>query len=121
MTSAAVLLVGLTTMLLLGGDVREAFWPLILLWAGSTVVFVLFGAYVVHRLVVRPLKILAAEADVLAAGGTPSAPVAYETRELGELAERYRGMAEELLDMHSHAVRVEKLATIGQLAAGEAH
>ena len=108
-------------MLLLGGDVREAFWPLIILWLGSTVVFVLFGAHVVHRLVIRPLRILAAEADVLAAGGTPSAPVAYETRELGELAERYRGMAEELLDMHSHAVRVEKLASIGQLAAGVAH
>jgi hypothetical protein len=49
-TSAAVLLVGLTTVLLLGGDVREAFWPLVGLWVGSTVVFVLFGAYVVHRL-----------------------------------------------------------------------
>ena len=120
-TSAAVLLVGLTTMLLLGGDVREAFWPLVALWAGSTVVFVLFGAYVVHRLVIRPLRVLAAEADGLAAGDLVAAPPAYETRELGELAGRYRSMAEELLDMQSHAVRVEKLAGIGCLAAGVAH
>lgn len=120
-TSAAVLIVGLTTMLLLGGDVREAFWPLVALWAGSTVIFVLFGAYVVHRLVIRPLGELAAEADHLAAGEPPRAPVAYETRELGELAGRYRSMAEDLLDMRSHAVRVEKLAGIGCLAAGVAH
>jgi two-component system, NtrC family, sensor kinase len=120
-TSAAVLLVGLTTMLLLGGDVREALWPLVALWAGSTLVFVLFGAYVVHRLIIRPLRVLAAEADVLAAGEIPAEPAAYETRELGELADRYRGMAEELLDVHGHVVRVEKLAAIGRLAAGVAH
>ena len=120
-TSAAVLLVGLTTMLLLGGNVREALWPLVALWAGSTVVFVLFGAYVVHRLIIRPLRVLAAEADVLASGEIPPQPAAYETRELGELADRYRGMADELLDVHSHVVRVEKLAGIGRLAAGVAH
>jgi two-component system NtrC family sensor kinase len=120
-TSAAVLLVGLTTVLLLGGDVREAFWPLVGLWVGNTLVFVLFGGYVVHRLVVRPLEILAAEADILAGGDLPAEPAAYETSELDELAARYRGMAEELLDVHSHVVRVEKLAGLGRLAAGVAH
>src|SRR5512132_3924086 len=84
-TSAAVLLVGLTTVLLLGGDVRETLWPLLGLWVGSTVVFVLFGAYVVHRLVVRPLAVLATEADALAAGDLPPTPAVYETRELVEL------------------------------------
>ena len=120
-TSAAVLLVGLMTVLLLGGDVREALWPLVGLWVGSTVVFVLFGAYVVHRLVIRPLGVLAAEADTLAGGELPAAAAAYETRELAELAARYRGMAAELLDVHSHVVRVEKLAGLGRLAAGVAH
>jgi two-component system NtrC family sensor kinase len=119
-TSAAVLLVGLTTTLLLGGDVREAVWPLVGLWAGNTMVFVLFGAHVVRRLIVRPLEALAAEAEVLARGGPP-APSEYDTRELADLAERYRAMAGELLDVHSHVVRVEKLAGLGRLAAGVAH
>jgi two-component system, NtrC family, sensor kinase len=119
-TSAAVLLVGLTTLVLVGGDVHELFWPLIGLWIGNSVVFVLFGGYVVHRLVVRPLQLLAAEADTLAAGGQP-AETAYETRELADLSGRYRAMADELLDVHSHVVRVEKLAGIGRLAAGVAH
>jgi signal transduction histidine kinase len=120
-TSAAVILVGLNTVLLLGGDLREAWWPLVVLWLGSTLVFVLFGGYLVHRLVVRPLRQLAAEADTLARGTVPADPPGYETRELGELADRYRAMAEELLDAQSHMVRVEKLAGIGHLAAGVAH
>jgi signal transduction histidine kinase len=119
-TSAAVLLVGLTTLLLLGGNLREALWPLIGLWAGNTVVFVLFGVYLVRRLVIRPIEALTAEADVLAAGGQPPG-TAYETRELSDLSARYREMADELLDVQSHVVRVEKLAGLGTLAAGVAH
>ena len=120
-TSAAVILVGLTTVLLNGGDVRVTLWPLISLWVGSTAVFVLFGAYLVHRSVVRPLGVLAAEADRLAVGALPSPPPVYETAELDQLSARYRAMAEDLLDAQSHIVRVEKLAGIGQLAAGVAH
>ncbi|HEX6104549.1 MAG TPA: histidine kinase dimerization/phospho-acceptor domain-containing protein, partial [Gemmatimonadales bacterium] len=120
-TSAAVILVGLNTVLLLGGDLREAWRPLVALWAGSTIVFLLFGAYLVHRLVVHPLRRLTDEAETLARGTVPDEPPAYETLELEALAERYRAMAEELLDAQSHAVRVEKLAGIGRLAAGVAH
>jgi hypothetical protein len=120
-TSAAVILVGLTTVLLNGGDVRQTFWPLVSLWLGSTAVFVLFGAYLVHRSVVGPLGVLAAEADGLAVGGLPNPPPIYETAELDRLSARYRAMAEDLLDAQSHIVRVEKLAGIGQLAAGVAH
>ena len=120
-TSAAVILVGLTTVLLNGGDVRVTLWPLVSLWVGSTAVFVLFGAYLVHRSVVRPLGVLAAEADRLAVGALPSPPPVYETAELNQLSARYRAMAEDLLDAQSHIVRVEKLAGIGQLAAGVAH
>jgi signal transduction histidine kinase len=120
-TSAAVILVGLNTVLLLGGDLRDAWRPLVALWLGSTLVFVLFGGYLVHRLVIRPLHQLAEEADTLARGVVPADPPAYETLELGTLADRYRAMAEELLDAQSHMVRVEKLAGIGRLAAGVAH
>jgi signal transduction histidine kinase len=122
-TSAAVIVVGVTTVVLNGGDLRETLWPLIALWLGSTAVFVLFGAYLVHRSVVRPLTVLAAEADDLAAGALPGRGAAptYETAELDLLSARYRAMAEDLLDAQSHIVRVEKLAGIGQLAAGVAH
>ncbi|MGH7536712.1 MAG: HAMP domain-containing protein, partial [Gemmatimonadales bacterium] len=120
-TSSAVVIVGLTTLLLTGGDLRETVRPLVALWLGSTAVFVLFGAYVLRRLVLSPLHQLTVEADALAAGDFSGIPARYETAELDRLASRYRAMAEELLDVQSHVVRVEKLAGIGRLAAGVAH
>jgi two-component system NtrC family sensor kinase len=120
-TSAAVVLVGLTTLLLTGGDLRETLGPLVALWLGSTAVFLLFGAYVLHRAVIRPLRRLMAEADALGAGDPAAARGEYGSVELDRLAARYRAMAEELLDVQSHVVRVEKLAGIGRLAAGVAH
>ena len=120
-TSAAVILVGLTTVLLDGGDIRQTLWPLVTLWLGSTAVFVLFGAYLVHRAVVQPLDVLAQEAAVLSEGRLSASPPVYETAELDRLSARYRAMAADLLDAQSHLVRVEKLAGLGQLAAGVAH
>ena len=120
-TSAAVILVGLTTVVIAGGDLEETLEPLLLLWLGSTVVFMLFGAHLVRRLVVTPLKRLSAEADTFAAGRLDEAPGDYESIELRHLSGRYRAMAESLLDTQSQMVRVEKLAGIGSLAAGVAH
>jgi signal transduction histidine kinase len=119
-TSSAVALVGLTTVLITGSDLREVLGPLLALWIGSTAVVVLFGGYAVHRMVIRPLQRVTAEADALATGQFP-AHVPQETAELELLARRYRIMAENLLDVQSQVVRVEKLAGIGQLAAGVAH
>ena len=120
-TSAAVMLVGLTTVLLAGGELNVTIRPLVILWLGSTVVFVLFGAYVVRRLVIAPLQRLSAEADLLAEGRLHAATPGYGSRELVHLSSRYRAMAESLLDAQSQMVRVEKLAGIGSLAAGVAH
>jgi two-component system, NtrC family, sensor kinase len=119
-TSAAVAIVGLTTILITGSDLRETAGSLLALWLGSTLVFVLFGGYAVHRLVVGPLRRLTAEADALAVGEFPLHEP-HETAELELLATRYRVMAENLLDVQSQVVRVEKLAGIGRLAAGVAH
>ena len=119
-TSSAVAVVGLTTILITGSDLRATLASLLALWLGSTMVFVLFGAYAVHRLVVGPLGKLTAEADALAVGEFP-AHTPQETAELELLAARYRVMAENLLDVQSQVVRVEKLAGIGRLAAGVAH
>ena len=119
-TSSAVAMVGLTTILITGTDLRETLDSLLALWLGSTIVFALFGGYAVHRLVIAPLQRLTAEADALAVGEFP-AHAPQETAELELLSRRYRAMAENLLDAQSQVVRVEKLAGIGRLAAGVAH
>jgi two-component system, NtrC family, sensor kinase len=120
-TSSAVLVVGLATALVSGADLHELALPLVILWFCSTATFVLFGAYVLHRLVLRPLERLTDEADALTAGNFAGATADYASAELDRLADRYRAMAAELLDVQSHAVRVEKLASVGRLAAGVAH
>jgi two-component system, NtrC family, sensor kinase len=119
-TSSAVAMVGLMTVLITGSYLRTTLASVLLLWLGSTAVFVLFGGYAVHRLVIGPLRRLTAEADALAVGEFP-AHAPQETAELEQLAARYRLMAENLLDVQSQVVRVEKLAGLGRLAAGVAH
>ena len=120
-TSSAILVVGTATVLISGADPVEIAAPLIVLWLGSSAVFLGFGWRLVQRLVLRPLEHLAAEADSLADGGLASPAPTYETAELTQLAARYRAMAENLVDLHAHAARVEKMAGIGRLAAGVAH
>ncbi len=120
-TSAAIVLVGLTTAAV-AGVLPETLGPLFAFWLGSTLVFVLFGAHVVHRIVIRPMQQLSEQADaLLVEGPAPAAETVYETREFAHLADRYRLMAADLLDVQSQIVRVEKLAGIGTLAAGVAH
>ena len=120
-TSAAVLIVGLATALVSGGDLHGALVPLLLLWLGSTGVFVLFALHAVRRQVLDPLVALGDEADALAEQG-PAAPAGrYESAEFQRIAAQYREMAASLLDAQSQVVRAEKLAGIGRLAAGVAH
>ncbi|MGH7525894.1 MAG: sensor histidine kinase, partial [Gemmatimonadales bacterium] len=108
-------------LLVWGGEVRQALGPLIGLWLGSTAVFVLFAVHTLRRRVIQPLQRLTAEADALAARDLSRMEPNYGSAELDQLAARYLAMAEELLDVQSHALRVEKLAGIGRLAAGVAH
>ena len=121
LTSAAVILAGLTTVLVASLDPGATFPALAVLWLASTLIFVLFGQHLVRRAVLRPLAALSAQADRLAAGETSSPPPALETRELAHLATRFQAMAEQLLDVQSQVVRSEKLAGVGRLAAGVAH
>jgi hypothetical protein len=121
LTSAAVVLASLTTLLVASLDPDAAVWTLWILWAASTLLFVLFGRHLVRRLVLTPLSELSAEADRLANGDVSASPAVFETRELAHLADRFHSMAEQLLDVQSQAVRAEKLAGVGRLAAGVAH
>ncbi|MGH7631222.1 MAG: sensor histidine kinase [Gemmatimonadales bacterium] len=120
-TSAVALLVGVITALLADADFERTAGALVVLWAGSTAVFVVFGGHVVRRQVLEPLDALAAEAESLAAGRAPTQAPDFETAEFQALADSYRGMAEALLDVQSQIVRVEKLAGLGSLSAGVAH
>jgi two-component system NtrC family sensor kinase len=122
LASSAVLVTGLLTWLFARWGDETGFTTMLLaLWLASTSAFVLLGAYLVTRLVLRPIDWLAAEADTLASGNLSAPTPAYESDEFAHLSTRYRRLAETLVDTYSQMVRVEKLAGIGQLAAGVAH
>ncbi len=84
-------------------------------------IFILFGRYLVARLVVRPLDALVDATEAVAAGELGQRAPEAETRELDALAGSVNRMTERLLDAQGALVRAEKLASVGRLAAGIAH
>jgi two-component system NtrC family sensor kinase len=78
-------------------------------------------AHVLRSSVVAPLDAVTIAACALAKGDLQRRPPEGETREMAALAEGVNRMTDHLLDEHARRLRVEKLATVGRLAAGIAH
>ena len=122
LVSTGVLVTGLLAWLFARwGDEAGFTATLVALWLASTSLFLLTGAYLVRRLVLQPIEWLAAEADTLASGELGEPTPAYESDEFAALSAHYRRFAGQIVDTYSQMARVEKLAGIGQLAAGVAH
>jgi signal transduction histidine kinase len=124
--AGAALLLGVGTIITIG-----ALTPTLTPTAGSLLllvivvldltIFILFGRYLVTRLVLHPVSRLVEAADAVAAGDATARAPDAETRELATLAERLNRMTDSLLDAQGQLVRSEKLASVGRLAAGVAH
>ena len=120
--AAAALLVGVATLLLATSFAPERTFVLVMLMIALEVgVFIVFGRYLVNRLVLWPLERVVATADAVADGDLGRRAPDAETRDFATLAERLNRMTDHLLDAQGQLVRSEKLASIGRLAAGIAH
>src|SRR3989442_5934418 len=120
--AAAALLVGVATLLIATSFAPERTFALVMLMIALEVgVFIVFGRYLVNRLVLWPLERVVATADAVADGDLGRRAPDAETRDFATLAERLNRMTDRLLDAQSQLVRSEKLASIGRLAAGVAH
>src|SRR5881628_3852585 len=120
--AAAALLVGVATLLLATSFAPERTFVLVMLLVALEVgVFLVFGRYLVNRLVLWPLERVVATADAVADGDLGRRAPDEETRDFATLAERLNRMTDHLLDAQGQLVRSEKLASIGRLAAGIAH
>jgi signal transduction histidine kinase len=120
--AAAALLVGVVTVLGATAVAPERTFPLLVTLVALEVgVFVVYGGYLLRRLVLRPLSDVMAAADAVAEGRLEARAPDAETRDFAVLAERVNRMTDRLLDAQSQLVRTEKLATVGRLAAGIAH
>jgi two-component system NtrC family sensor kinase len=100
---------------------RMAAPGLVLLIFGDVAVFLLFGLYLLDKLVLRPMRDLVEVTEELAGGNLAARAAPAATAELAHLAERFNAMTERLDAAYAELVRTEKLASIGRLAAGIAH
>ncbi len=124
-----------------GGGAAPRLVALAILVADAAI-FIAFGASLLRRRVVLPLRRLAASARALADGATDVRAPLDGTRETAEVAQAFNEMTEalatrtedlekavselrqtnrELREAQAGLARAERLAAVGQLAAGVAH
>ena len=111
---------------------RRLFFVLILV---DSLVLIVFGSFLLARIVVNPLKRLVGAAHRIGGGDLDyRAPIEYEN-EIGQLAAAFNQMVERLAeknrdlekaikklkDTQEELVNSEKLASVGRMASGVAH
>jgi two-component system NtrC family sensor kinase len=121
--TVAALFIGVASIFLLYDvlDPEHAAAYMSVIVAADVSVLVLYVAYQVERVVLRPLRDASASAEAIAAGDVARRIGPGDTREMANLAESVNRMTDRLLEERAHMVRVEKMASIGRLASGVAH
>ena len=102
-------------------DSPRATWYLTALILADVAIFVLFGSWLLRRVVMLPLADTVAATEAIAGGDLGRRVPAGSTRELDALARSVNRMTDTLLAHQAQMIRAEKLASVGRLAAGVAH
>lgn len=87
----------------------------------DVVVFVAFGAHRIRRLVLDPLDGVVAATEAIASGDLSRRVPPGETMEFARLSRSVNRMTSRLLEEQAQRAHLEKVASVGQLAAGVAH
>jgi signal transduction histidine kinase len=121
--ATAALMLAVTSLLVFTGiaESRNAALWLTMLIIADVMIFVVFGAYLVRRLVIRPVDEIVAAAEAIAEGDLARRAPSMGSVELARLATSLNRMTTRLLEEQTLAVRAEKMASVGRLAAGIAH
>jgi two-component system, NtrC family, sensor kinase len=100
---------------------RRSGWVLLTLAAGNALLVLGLGYLVLTQLVVRPLQTVERATTRVTAGDWEQAIVPSGPREVVALAAAFNQMTASLASQREQLIRTEKLASVGQLAAGVAH
>ena len=100
----------------------------LVLAAIDVAVLVLFGGFLLNRIVISPIRRLASTSERIAAGDYATRAEGGAGSELDQLASSFNKMVDGILEAQERLrrsgqemARSEKLATVGRLAAGVAH
>jgi signal transduction histidine kinase len=96
---------------------RGVLWSIIVLALGAG----LGASWLISRSLARPLNELRHAMAVVGAGDLDHAIEPRSSDEIGDLARAFAQMTEQLRQSRAQLVQSEKLASIGQMAAGVAH
>ena len=121
--ATAALMLAVASLLVFTGiaDTRHAALWLTMLVLADVMIFVVFGGYLVQRLVMRPVDEIVAAAEAIAEGDLARRAPEMNSVELARLATSLNRMTTRLLEEQTLVVRAEKMASVGRLAAGIAH
>ena len=121
--ATAALMLAVASLLVFTGiaDTRHAALWLTMLVLADVMIFVVFGGYLVQRLVMRPVDEIVAVAEAIAEGDLARRAPEMNSVELARLATSLNRMTTRLLEEQTLVVRAEKMASVGRLAAGIAH
>jgi signal transduction histidine kinase len=100
---------------------RRSGWLLLLLSIADALLVLGLGLFVLTQLVVRPLGQLRRATASMAAGDLEPRIVEEGPKEFAALASAFNQMTVSLAVQREQIIRTEKLASVGQLAAGVAH
>jgi two-component system NtrC family sensor kinase len=100
---------------------RRSGWVLLLLAIADALLVLGLGLFVLTQLVVRPLGQLRRATAAMAAGDLEPRIAEDGPKEVAALASSFNQMTVSLAVQREQIIRSEKLASVGQLAAGVAH
>jgi two-component system, NtrC family, sensor kinase len=100
---------------------RRSGWLLLGLVCGDALLVLALGYFVLTQMVVRPLRLMEKATAQVSAGDWDHHIVLPGPSELKALAQAFNHMTSSLAAQREQLIRTEKLASIGQLAAGVAH
>jgi two-component system, NtrC family, sensor kinase len=100
---------------------RRSGWLLLALVCGDALLVLALGYFVLTQMVVTPLRLMEKATAQVSAGDWDQRIVLPGPSELKALAQAFNHMTSSLAAQREQLIRTEKLASIGQLAAGVAH